>query len=123
MFCKPKAGVATRHLFVGNCGPAVGLPELLVRHYFDNTGAENVLVPVPAVGASSHVFVSYKTIAEAEGVLKALSAKPPAELGKRKLVVKFADKKVAQQVYRVLCAVRGHLQDSPIFTTLQVCQA
>ena len=101
MFCRPKAGSATRHLFVGNCGPAVGLTKNQVQHYFECTGAEAVTIPAPAEAASSHVFVTYKTVAAAEVVLKVLSAKPAAELGNRKLVVKYAAKKLDQQADKV----------------------
>ena len=101
MFCRPKRGSATRHLFVGNCGPAVGLTESQVQHYFECTGAEGVTIPVPAAGSSSHVFVTYRSIAEAKAVLEALSAKPPAELGNRKLVVKYADVKADQHADEV----------------------
>ena len=109
MFCKPRPGSATRHLFVGNCGPAVGLTELQVQHYFECTGAEAVIVPAPAEAASSHVFVTYKTVAEAEVVLRTLSAKPAAELGNRKLVVKYADQKLNQQAAKVLNAPKIRL--------------
>lgn len=104
MFCKPKAGSTTRHLFVGNCGPAVGLTTSQVQDYFECTGAEAVTIPSPAQGASSHVFVTYKTITEAEEVLEALTKKPPAELGSRKLVVKHADKRATQLADKVLLA-------------------
>ncbi len=93
MFSKPKAGVATRHLFVGNCGPAVGLYEIKVKAYFESIGAQAVTFPASERGPSSHVFVTFKDTAEAEAKLAALNGKPIAELGDRMLVIKFAGKK------------------------------
>ena len=86
---------------MGNCGPAVGLTESQVQQYFKSTGAEAVSIPVPAAGSSSHVFVTYKSIAEAKAVLEALVVKPPAELGNRKLVVKYAAVKADEQTDKV----------------------
>jgi len=102
MFCKPRPGSATRHLFVGNCGPAVGLTELQVHQYFLSTGAEAVKIPGSTQGAISHVFVTYKSVADAETALKVLNDEPPAELGNRKLTLKFAEKKSDKQSDKVL---------------------
>ena len=102
MFCKPTPGSATRHLFVGNCGPAVGLTEFQVHKYFLRTGAEAVVIPDSTQGATSHVFVSYKSVADAETVLKALNDEPPAELGNRKLTLKYAEKKSDKRSEKVL---------------------
>ena len=94
MFSKPKAGVATRHLFVGNCGPAVGLSEIKVKAYFESIGAQAVTFPTSDRGPSSHVFVTFTDTAEAKAKLVALNSKPIAELGDRRLVIKFAGKKL-----------------------------
>ena len=93
MFSKPKSGVATRHLFVGNCGPAVGLSEIQVKAYFESTGAQAVTFPASDRGPSSHVFVTCRDTAEAKAKLDALNGKPVSELGDRRLVIKFAGKK------------------------------
>ena len=94
MFSKPKPGVASRHLFVGNCGPAVGLSELQVKAYFESIGAQAVTFPVSDRRPSSHVFVTFQDAVEAKARLDALNRKPIAELGDRRLVIKFAGKKL-----------------------------
>lgn len=112
MFCKPKGPVATRHIFVGNCGPAVGLAEEQVQHFFQNKGAQAVTFPTSTQVGSSHVFVTFETAAEAQAVLNALNAKPAAELENRRLVIKFAERRSdhqADKVFKRLHIIFTHL--------------
>ena len=58
-------------------------------------------IPAFSEGASSHVFVTYQNAAEADSVLRALNDKLAAELGNRKLVIKFANRKSDHQADQV----------------------
>ena len=79
---------------MGNCGPAVGLSEIQVKAYFESIGAQAVTFPVSDRGPSSHVFVTFQNTVEAKAKLGVLNGKLIAELGDRRLVTKFAGKKL-----------------------------
>ena len=121
MFCKPRGNAATRHLFVGNCGPAVGLTEAQVQQFFEGTGAQAVTIPALSEGASSHIFVTYQNAAEADAVLRALNDKPAAELSNRKLVIKFADRKSEHQADQVENKGRPASYTSPFPVCISKC--
>ena len=101
MFCKPKHLQATQHLFVGNCGTALGLSAVVVSSYFKSLGACDVHVPDQA----SHSYASFSSTAAAEEAVRALSGRPIPELGNRILKVRFSDLK--EEKVRCSLAFRG----------------
>jgi len=97
MFGKPKGGQPTRHLFVGNCGPSVGVDQETVTQLFGQYGTAIVTVPEQNPH-SAFVFVSYDNIEEANAALSALNNKPCAQAQGRRFVIKHADLKKDQVV-------------------------
>lgn len=106
---------------MGNCGSAVGLTKAQVQQFFEGTGAQAVTIPAFSDGASSHVFVTYKNAAEADAVLRALNDKPAAELGNRKLVIKFADRKSDHQADQVENRGRTATYECPFLPRISKC--
>ncbi len=99
MFGKPKGGQPTRHLFVGNCGPSVGVDQKTVTQLFGQYGTATVTVPEQKQNPhSAFVFVSYANIEEATAALSALNDKPCAQAHGRRFVIKHADLKKDQVV-------------------------
>ncbi len=92
MFVKPKKNKATRHLFVGNCGPAVGVEEHSIATFFNRYKSVAVVIPESPAGAS-HVFLSFASVEDAQIAVLELSEKAFEELGNRTLKVKYADLK------------------------------
>ncbi|KAL0051627.1 hypothetical protein WJX82_010933 [Trebouxia sp. C0006] len=98
MFGKPKGGQPTRHLFVGNCGPSVGVGQEAVTQLFGQYGTATVTVPEHKQNPhSAFVFVSYANIEEATAALSALNNKPCAQAHGRRFVIKHADLKKDQE--------------------------
>ena len=89
MFCKPKHLKPTKHLFVGNCGTALGLSTAPITAFFETFGACAVHAP----DGASHTFASFRTAEAAEEAVRALSGRPVSELGDRVLTVKYSDVK------------------------------
>lgn len=87
-FCRPRHKDPTRHLFVGNCGPSLGIDEARAVQIFSPFGPASVSLPDPV---KSHLFVSYPTAEQAANALQALNQKACPETGGRSLVIKFAD--------------------------------
>ena len=87
MFCRPKHTAATKHLFVGNCGTALGYSEEAIRAQFSQLGAVGVCIPAE----SSYIYVSFPSVELAEEALGTLTSTPCAALGNRQLTVKYAD--------------------------------
>lgn len=99
MFGKPKGGQPTRHLFVGNCGPSVGVDQELVTQIFGQYGTATVTVPEQKQNPhSAFVFVSYANVEEATAALSALNDNPCARAHGRRFVIKHADLKKDQVV-------------------------
>ena len=78
-------------------------------------------IPAFSEGASSHVFVTYQNAAEADAVLSALNDKPAAELGDRKLAIKFADRKSEHQADQVENKGRIASYESPFLVCISKC--
>ncbi|KAL0030888.1 hypothetical protein WJX77_011841 [Trebouxia sp. C0004] len=98
MFGKPKGGQPTRHLFVGNCGPSVGVDQETVTKLFGQYGTATVTVPEQKQNPhSAFVFVSYANVEEAIAALSALNDKPCAQAHGRRFVIKHADLKKDQE--------------------------
>ena len=94
MFGRPKGGQATRHLFVGNCGPGVGIDSAAIDQIFSEFGSATVVVPEQQQNPrSAFIFVSYPAVANATAALKALGQKTCAAAGNRLLTIKYADLK------------------------------
>ena len=94
MFGRPKGGQSTRHLFVGNCGPGVGLDRAAISQIFSEFGPATIVVPEQQHNPrSAFIFVTYTAIAHATAALEALNQKVCAAAGDRLLTVKYADLK------------------------------
>lgn len=94
MFGRPKGGQPTRHLFVGNCGPGVGIDSAAIGEIFGEFGPASVVVPEQQQNPrSAFIFVSYPTVAHATAALEALDQQVCAAAGQRLLAIKYADLK------------------------------
>lgn len=85
-FAKPRNRLPTRHLFLGNCGPAVGISEHSIKkalHDFDNL---TITVPDPT---QARTFVSFANADDAKRAAELLRS-PHASLANRPLSIKFA---------------------------------
>ena len=97
MFGRPKGGQPTRHLFVGNCGPGVGIDRQAVEAVFAKFGKATVILPEAQQNPrSAFVFVTFNCEAEATAALAALNGKPCASTGGRIFTIKYADLKREQ---------------------------
>ena len=103
MFGRPKGGKPTRHLFVGNCGPGVGIKRQAIEAIFLHFGKATVILPETQQNPrSAFVFVTFDCEAEATAALAALDGKPCASAGGRTFTIKYADLK-KEQVGRYGC--------------------
>ena len=94
MFGRPKGGQPTRHLFVGNCGPSVGIDRAAVNQIFTEFGPAEVVVPEQRQNPrSAFVFVSYPTAEHAAAALGALDGKANPAAAGRVFTLKYADLK------------------------------
>lgn len=102
MFSRPKHSRNTRHLFVGNCGPAAGLSVSEVFRIFREYG-EPTLNGVST--EARHLFVTYPTESSAAAAVAALRGKPVFD--GRLMTVKFAEAgKLRQEPAKPQPAVR-----------------
>lgn len=102
MFSRPKHSRNTRHLFVGNCGPAAGLPASEVLCIFREFG-EPTLDGVST--EARHLFVTYPTESSAAAAVAALRGKPVFD--GRLMTIKFAEAgKLRQEPVKPQPAVR-----------------
>ena len=96
-FCKPRGNEHTRHLFIGNTGPAVGVPLAQIEAELSRFGqVQHLTAPEPGQG---RVFASFATTEDAEAVCGAGSA-IAAALGGRRLTFKYAALESELQVQR-----------------------
>lgn len=103
MFGRPKGGRPTRHLFVGNCGPGVGIDRQALEAVFGEFGKANVIIPETQQNPrSAFVFVTFDCEGEATAALAALNGKPSASTGGKPFAIKYADLK-KEQVGRYRC--------------------
>ena len=94
MFGRPKGGKPTRHLFVGNCGPGVGIDAEALENIFKQFGTARVIVPEHQENPrSAFVFATFDNEDEATAALLSLNGRPCASAGGRKFTVKYADLK------------------------------
>ena len=97
MFGRPKGGKPTRHLFVGNCGPGVGITRQAVEAVFREFGKATLIIPETQQNPrSAFVFVTFDCETDATAALKALNGRPCASTGGRTFTVKYADLKKEQ---------------------------
>ena len=87
-WCKPRAGELSRHLFIGNCGPVVGISLDQLAGVLNHFGlpAESLEAPESNQG---RVYASFATTDQAAAVVKQ-SAQLCAALGGRHLIFKYA---------------------------------
>ena len=111
-FTKPRDRLPTRHLFLGNCGPAVGISEEAIELCLQQFGKVSVTVPDPT---QARVFATFEDPASAQQAAITLQ-QPLAELGSRLLAVKFAAL-VAPGV--VSSTTRAVHVDTPLAVVLQ----
>lgn len=103
MFGRPKGAKPTRHLFVGNCGPAVGTSRDTLEAVFAEFGKATVILPETQQNPrSAFVFVTFDCEAEATAALAALHGASCASNGGRTFTIKYADLK-KEQVGRYGC--------------------
>lgn len=81
----------TRFLFVGNCGPGVGLSPEDIHGLFRSFGAAEVVIPNDQ---STFVHVVYQHVDHAVAAHAALSDMACPSLQGRKLVVRYSDGKI-----------------------------
>lgn len=92
MFGRPKGGQPTRHLFVGNCGPSVGIDRAAISQIFCEFGPAEIVVPEQQQNPrSAFVFVSYRTAQHAAAALAALNGKASPAASGRVFTLKYAD--------------------------------
>ena len=86
-YCKPRGSEPTRHLFIGNTGPAVGVSLSQIHAELQSFGSlEELTAPEEAQG---RVFASFVTADQAQAACKSAKA-VAASLGGRPLVFKYA---------------------------------
>lgn len=103
MFGRVKGGKPTRHLFVGNCGPGVGIDRQALEAVFGEFGKATVVLPEAQQNPrSAFIFVTFEREAEATAALAALNGRPCASAGGRSFAVKYADLK-KDQVSHCVC--------------------
>ncbi len=110
MFGRPKNGQPTRHLFVGNCGPSVGIDRDTLTQLFSKFGSATVTVPEQKQNPrSAFVFVTYASSDEAAAALSQLDDKPCSDADGRCFSIKYADLKKEQvgQPLQPNCKLRG----------------
>ena len=91
MFSRPSKGEQTRHLFIGNCGPAVGLSEEQCLSLVPKSGRPQLVLPSQQ---ASHIFVTFEDTGAAVAALRYLQQAPGAATFERTLVVRHAAIKV-----------------------------
>lgn len=103
-YCKPRdPSTATRHLFVGNCGPALGIDASALRDLFSPYGTVE-RVHLADAQSGSFAYISFDTVDAASAALAALNgAVPPA--ANRPLAVRYADVQLPKARHALLpCA-------------------
>jgi hypothetical protein len=94
-FMRPPDARPTNAIFVGNCGPAVGLDVASIEQLFRSVGASPPADIVVPSQDSSHVFLLYQSEAQAQAALQELSQLHNEQNG-RKFAARFAVAKLAQ---------------------------
>ena len=89
-FAKPssRGSSTTPHLFVANCGPALGLPLSQIRDAFHSFGPVSDVCLADASGC--RVIVSFDRAADAESALSTLNTLPCPSLGNRILHLQYS---------------------------------
>ena len=89
-FVKPSRALQepTAHLYVANCGPAVGISLSEIKEAFQGFGP--VLRVHPAGDSGSRVYVSYANESDAVAAREAWNSKPCDALRSRVMVIQHA---------------------------------
>lgn len=85
-FHKPADSAPTAHLFIANCGPAVGISEERVQDLLTGLGALRI-----DLSRESIVCASFDNAADAEQARASLASPATKSIFGRTFVVKFAD--------------------------------
>ena len=88
VFCKPKGAQPTRHLYIANLGPDVGISKEECQNVLSKFGAERVEVSEQRQGITCASFGTIEQAVEAQEYLRSAECK---ERFGRAFVVKFAD--------------------------------
>jgi len=88
VFGKPSHAMPTSHLYVANCGPAVGISFSDIKKAFEIFGP--VVNIQPAGTSGSRVYVSYDSVANAVAARGAWNSKPCDALECRVMVIQHA---------------------------------
>lgn len=89
-FMRPKErdGCPSPHLFVANCGPAVGLSYDSIASAFGAYGEIKGVYPADESG--TRVVVSYHDISSSQAAVRALNGHPCSSLGGRYLHIQYS---------------------------------
>ena len=87
-FCKPKGGEKTSHLFLGNCGPAVGISLEQIAGVLQQLGLPAASLEAPET-LQGRVYASFGSQDQAAAVLEQAHALSSA-FGGRQVVLKYA---------------------------------
>lgn len=100
-FGRPKGveGKSSPHLFVANCGPAVGLSHDTIASVFSSFGEIKGVFAADESGA--RVIVSYCDESSAKAALEALNGHPCPDLGGRFLHIRYSVVQPTSQVLDV----------------------
>ena len=96
VFCKPKGGQQSRHLFIGNCGPAVGVSLDQISSVLASLGLAGESLAARESN-QARVYASFASTGQAAAVLQQ-AAQLSAGLGGRQLVLKYAALEPEEQV-------------------------
>lgn len=88
VFGKPSHGMPTSHLYVANCGPAVGISLSDIKKAFEIFG--HVVNVQPAGTSGSRVYVSYDSVDNAMAARSAWNSKPCDALECRVMLIQHA---------------------------------
>ncbi|XP_051151306.1 alkylated DNA repair protein ALKBH8 homolog [Andrographis paniculata] len=97
-FTRPKDGIVRHspHLFVANCGPAVGLSYDQIASVFGAYGEVKGIYPADESG--TRVIISYNDISSSQAAMKALNGNPCRSFGGRYLHIRYSVQTVDTKV-------------------------
>lgn len=89
-FTSPKGGEdeSSPHLYVANCGPAVGFSNEIIASVFGMYGEVEAVCAADESG--TRVIVSYHDTSSSQAAMKALNRHPCSSLGGRTLHIQYA---------------------------------
>jgi alkylated DNA repair protein alkB family protein 8 len=107
-FGKPPHGMPTPHLYVANCGPAVGISFSDIKKAFETFGP--VVNVQPAGTSGSRVYVSFDSVDNAVAARGAWNSVPCDALAGRVMVIQHAvlqtQPSVSLPLLPIICEVK-----------------